>query len=148
MAVFTGPWRRSWLTGFFWRTLCFTGWHAWLFRAWLIGFGALEGAVIGFLIGVITSIIGIAATAELGPLTVISLAIGAAFTVEATKVGAVIGGIAGALIAAASNCPNCGLCFEMAFYLLLGRRMVPVIPFLILPRPQDCTTVIPPGCPP
>lgn len=88
-----------------------------------------------------------ASTAEFGPLTLISVAIGAATTVTATKIGAGIGAVAGAIIAAMSNCPNCGLCFEMAFYLLLGRRMVPVIPILILPRSGDCTVLIPPGCP-
>ena len=145
MSVYIGPWRRSFWSGLFWRTICFTGWQVWFFRLWLVGFGALQGAIIGFIIGLMISIITIGATAEFGPAVLISVAIGAATTVLATEIGAGIGAVAGAAIAYLASCTPCGMCIEMAFRMVLG-RLIPMIPILILPRTADCT-LIPPGCP-
>jgi hypothetical protein len=146
MSYYTGPWRRSTLTGLFWRTICFTGWHAVAVRLWLVGLIALEGAVMGFIIGLFVSFLGVAATAELPPLTILSLAVGAGTTVLLTKIGAGLGAIAGAILAYKASCPTCGVCIEMAFRRVLG-RMIPVIPIIILARTVDCTVLIPPGCP-
>lgn len=147
MSHYVGPWRASlFLPGFFWRTICFTGWHAAAIRGWLVGVTALQAAVVGFLIGLFISFLGVAATAELPPLAILSLAVGAGTTVLLTAIGIGVGVIAGAILAYKASCPVCGICIEMLFRTVLG-RMVPVIPLVILPRTADCTVLIPPGCP-
>lgn len=146
MSHYIGPWRRSPLTGLFWRTICFTRWHAGVIRAWLLGYGALVGAALGFITGLFFSFLGVASTAELPPATILSLAIGAALTVLLTKIGAGIGGITGAIIAYEASCPTCGICIEFPFHQVLG-HMLPMPPFIPLPRTADCTVLIPPGCP-
>ncbi len=107
---------------------------------------ALQVAIVGFIIGLFISILGVAATSELPPLAVLTMAIGAKLTVNLTLLGAGLGAIAGAILAYKASCPICGICVEIAFRRVLG-RLIPVIPIFILPRPGDCTAIIPPGCP-
>ena len=145
MSVYPGPWRPSFFGGFFWRTVCMTGVHANVYRGGLVGIWTLDGAATGFLIGLFISFLGVAATAELPPLTILSLAVGATLTVVLTAIGAAVGFIIGLIVSGMANCPTCGICFEMMFRRVAG-RMVPVIPIVILPRTADCV-IIPPGCP-
>ena len=145
MSVYVGGWRRSFFGGFFWRTVCMTGAHAMVYRGVLVGVWALEGALTGFLIGLFISFLGVASTAELPPLTILSLAVGASLTVLLTAIGLAAGIIAGLIVSGMANCPACGICFEMMFR-AVGGRMIPVLPIIILPRTTDCT-LIPPGCP-
>ncbi len=146
MSYYVGPWRRSTFTGLFWRTICLTGWHAIAVRGWLVGVTALQGAAIGFLIGLFISFLGVAATAELPPAAIRALGGGATTTVVLTALGAIAGSIAGLILSIRANCPTCGICFEVAFRQVFG-RMILMIPILILPRTADCTVLIPPGCP-
>ena len=107
--------------------------------------GAAEGALIGFFIGVVIAALGVGATSEAPPLAALAALMGAGVTGWATAIGAVLGGIAGAILAYSAHCSPCGSCIEIAFHLVLG-KMLPVLPFVVLPRTADCT-LVPPGCP-
>ena len=144
MSVYIGPWRKSGL--FFWRTICFTGWHEWAFRAIAVLGGAADGIMIGFLVGVIITAIGIATTAEVPPAAVLAALVGSSTTVLLMEIGAALGGIAGAIIAYKAKCPECGSCIEVCCKIVAGLPIL-VIPFVFLPRPGDCAALIPPGCP-
>ncbi len=119
--------------------VCFTGLHAYMFGGAIavggIFLGAAGGAVIGFLVALVT-----------GPEVVTK--------VVAAGLGAKIGAALGALFAAVNliggkcTCPgwfNYAFCVCILWY--RGHPALPFFPIMMWPCPSECAIQVPPGCP-
>ncbi len=144
MSLYLGPLKK---TGFLlWRTVCFTGWDEWAFRTLCVIGIAAEGAALGWFIGMVVTALGVASTVEMPPLMALAALMGSATSLLAASLGAVFGGLAGAWLAWMASCPTCGSCIEIAVQ-MIGGRILPVVPIVVLPKTSACTVMIPPGCP-
>ena len=144
MGSAVGAWRALGL-GFFERPACVWGIHAVGLNTVVvlgcIGLGALIGAFIGFLVGIMNP----------SPEPVSHLFIAGGAVAFGAKLGAVIGGLLSVAVVVASKCTPCGFCFCIVAYISPWGTPPFPLPVLIRPCTAQCAAppagLVPPGCP-
>ena len=149
MGFYRGPNRAIGL--FVWVSFCVTRKAKALFYLVCAAGGMVDGALAGFVLGVVLAALGIIAGATTGVFAPPAGLFSSIFPIIGLYGGAAFVAVIGLAVMWKSACPECGACLRFLtvrtpWPISIKVPLVPTLPVVFLPSTGDCP-VIPPGCP-